>query len=353
MNPGGLRANLSYAANPATPGDGVGVVTYAEAAGVQSFANTLVAMDLTGAQIKSLLEEQWQPTGASRPFLKLGLSEALSYVYDPTAARGEHITAINFNGELLDAAATYRVTANSFLAGGGDNFFTFADGTNRTDTGKIDLQSMVDYFVAFPVNSPPLEQRAIGVDLPDGGLVRGETTTIDLSSLLFSAGEANAGTAVVTLGDTLLGSAPLNPAIVDTTDEVGRTTVTVEIPADVTGPQVLTVSVPETGTSVDVPVVILEPIAVVTAPKIGGNVKVGFTVRAVATEFDVAGATQSYQWNRNGIAIDGATSSTYLLVAADAGTEVTVTVTASAEGYGDGSATSEPKLVKAAKANKK
>ena len=56
MNPGGLRANLSYAANPAVPGDGTGVVTYAEAAGVQSFANTLVAMDLTGVQIKALLE---------------------------------------------------------------------------------------------------------------------------------------------------------------------------------------------------------------------------------------------------------------------------------------------------------
>ncbi len=349
MNPGGLRANLQYAAKATTPGDAAGLVTFSEAADVQPFANTLVAMDLTSEQLKAVLEEQWQPAGASRPFLKLGLSESLTYTYDPTAAAGSHITAMYVNGALVQPGGSYRVTVNSFLAGGGDNFFTLASGTNRADTGKIDLQSMVDYFVAFPVNSPPLEQRAVGVDLPEGGLVRGETTTIDLSSLLFSAGEANAGTAVVTLGDAVLGSAPLNPAIVDTTDEVGRTTVTVEIPADVTGPQVLTVSVPETGTSVDVPVVILEPITVVTAPKVGGNVTAGFTVHAVATEFDVSGASLSYQWNRDGVAIDGATSLRYLLVAADAGTEVSVTVTASADGYGDRSATSEAKLVKAAK----
>ena len=353
MNPGGLRANLSYAANPAVPGDGPGVVTYAEAAGVQSFANTLVAMDLTGVQIKALLEEQWQPAGATRPFLKLGLSEGIEYAYDPSAARGSHITAIYYNGEPLDATATYRVTANSFLAGGGDNFFTFAAGTNRADTGKVDLQGMVDYFVAFPVNSPPLEQHAVGVKFSPAdtdGYNAAEKVTVDLSSLLFSAGEVNRGTAVVSLGDTVLGSAPIDPTIIDTTDEVGRASVVMTVPAGVYGPQVLTVSVPETGTSVDVPLVFgNEPITVTTAPKIGGNVTVGFTVRAVATEFSVEGATASYQWNRNGVAIAGATEATYSIAPADAGAALTVTVTGSADGYLDGSATSAAKTVKDSK----
>ena len=353
MNPGGLRANLSYAANPAVPGDGTGVVTYAEAAGVQSFANTLVAMDLTGVQIKALLEEQWQPAGATRPFLKLGLSEGIEYAYDPSAARGSHITAIYYNGEPLDATATYRVTANSFLAGGGDNFFTFAAGTNRADTGKVDLQGMVDYFVAFPVNSPPLEQHAVGVKFSPAdadGYNAAEKVTVDLSSLLFSAGEVNRGTAVVSLGDTVLGSAPIDPTIIDTTDEVGRASVVMTVPAGVYGPQVLTVSVPETGTSVDVPLVFgNEPITVTTTPKIGGNVTVGFTVRAVATEFSVEGATASYQWNRNGVAIAGATEATYSIAPADAGAALTVTVTGSADGYLDGSATSAAKTVKDSK----
>src|SRR5690606_16448774 len=83
MYPGGLRADID--------GDGT---TYREAANVQPFANTLVTLDLTGAQVKSILEEQWQPAGASRPFLKLGVNEALTYTYDPTAAQGSHITEI-------------------------------------------------------------------------------------------------------------------------------------------------------------------------------------------------------------------------------------------------------------------
>ena len=44
-------------------------------------------MELTGAQIKQALEQQWQPAGASRPFLRLGISEGFTYTYDPTARR--------------------------------------------------------------------------------------------------------------------------------------------------------------------------------------------------------------------------------------------------------------------------
>ena len=55
---------------------------------MQPFANGLVNMDLTGAQIKAALEQQWQPGGASRPFLKLGASKGFTYTSDPDAAAG-------------------------------------------------------------------------------------------------------------------------------------------------------------------------------------------------------------------------------------------------------------------------
>ena len=87
MNPGGLRADLAS-----------GEVTYKEAAAVQPFANTLVTLELTAAQIKSVLEQQWQPAGATRPFLKLGINKEFTYTYDPTAATGSHITEMRLNG---------------------------------------------------------------------------------------------------------------------------------------------------------------------------------------------------------------------------------------------------------------
>ena len=98
MNPGGIRADLLFASTGA--GDPNGSVNYREAATVQPFANTLVTIDLTGAQLKAVLEQQWQPAGSTRPFLKLGVSEGFSYIYDPAAAAGSRIGAMYLNGAL-------------------------------------------------------------------------------------------------------------------------------------------------------------------------------------------------------------------------------------------------------------
>ena len=153
MNPGGLRADLRYGTD--------GSVTYRDVASVQPFANTIVTLTLTGAQIKSVLEEQWQPDGASRPKLHLGVSEGFSYTYVDDAPRGEHILSMSLNGTPIDPAARYTVAANSFLASGGDNFVTFAQGTDRVDTGQADLGLTVAYFAAHPVVDPAPLGRAI------------------------------------------------------------------------------------------------------------------------------------------------------------------------------------------------
>ena len=255
MNPGGLRADLKFASTDATDPDGN--VTYREAANVQPFANTLVTMNLTGDQIKQVLEEQWQPAGTSRPFLKLGASKGLTYTYDPTAAVGARVTRVVLNGTELRATDSHRVVVNSFLASGGDNFTTFASGTNRADSGKVDLQSIVDYFAARGSASPDYAQRAVGLKLSAAdadGYSAGDVVTLAVSSLLFSAGEPAQATVDVALGGAPLGSAPIDPTIVDTTDEVGRASVSITIPDGISGPQQLVITVPGTGTSVAVPI---------------------------------------------------------------------------------------------------
>ncbi|GAA4381419.1 bifunctional metallophosphatase/5'-nucleotidase [Agromyces bauzanensis] len=245
MNPGGLRADIA-----------AGPVTYREAANVQPFANTLVTMDLTGAQVKQVLEEQWQPAGASRPFLKLGVSAGLEYTYDPSAAAGSHITEILLDGMAIDPAATYSVGVNSFLASGGDNFLTLDDGANKSDSGKIDLESMVDYFAAleadFQMATPDFAQRAVGVvvSAPDAdGYDPGDQVTIDLSSLDFSTNEPQAGTVAVSLGATELDSEAVDRAYTPTTDEIGTATVMFAIPADASGPTRFDITVVSTGTT--------------------------------------------------------------------------------------------------------
>ena len=237
MNPGGLRADIN-----------AGETTYREAADVQSFANTLVTLDMTGAQIKAVLEEQWQPAGASRPFLKLGVNEALSYTYDPTAPQGSHIVDVFLSGERLELGATYSVGANSFLASGGDNFVSFRLGTNKADSGKVDLQAMVDYFTEFGGAAPDYAQRAVGVDVVS---VVGDQATVNLSSLDFSTTEPKAQTVTVSFDGAPLATAPVDASFPDpaTFDEIGRATVTFTIPVGATGDSEFVITTP-TGTEV-------------------------------------------------------------------------------------------------------
>lgn len=159
MNPGGVRADLLYGTD--------GTVTFAQAAAVLPFGNTIKTADYTGAQFKQILEEQWQPDGASRPFLALGLSENVNYTYDPTRARGDRILEIYVNGAPIDLAATYTLTSSSFLitntGSAPDNFATFLQGTNYRDSGLVDQNAFVDWFKANSPVSPPIVQHGVGV----------------------------------------------------------------------------------------------------------------------------------------------------------------------------------------------
>ncbi|WP_324649360.1 bifunctional metallophosphatase/5'-nucleotidase [Georgenia sp. H159] len=231
MNPGGIRADIQ--------GDDDGVVTYRQVATAQPFGNTLVTLDLTGAQVVDVLEEQWQPDGASRPFLKLGVSESLFYVYDPEAPAGERISGVFVDGEEIDLDATYRIVTNSFLASGGDNFTTFAEGTNATDSGLIDLAAFVDFFASSEVVETPTAQRAVGVHWNTDQTVAhlpGDEISLDLSSLSYSTDEPKPEEVHVTLVDPEteavvdLGTVAVDTAIVDTTDEVGRAAIRVTVP---------------------------------------------------------------------------------------------------------------------------
>lgn len=147
MNPGGIRADLTFAESPI--GEGDGNVTYGEAFTVQPFGNSLVTMTLTGAQIDTLLEQQWVGQTGARI---LQVSEGFDYTWSSSAPDGEKVdpATITIGGEPIDLAASYRVTVNSFLADGGDNFVVLREGTDRLG-GEVDLDALVTY---FETNSP-------------------------------------------------------------------------------------------------------------------------------------------------------------------------------------------------------
>jgi 5'-nucleotidase len=148
MNPGGVRADLTYASSPA--GEGNGVVTYGEAFTVQPFGNILQTVTLTGAQLKTVLEQQWS---ATRQII-LQPSANLTYSWSTSAAIGSKISNLAISGTPVDPAASYRVTINSFLQGGGDGFPGFTVGTAITG-GGIDLDAFAAYLSSHPNQAPP------------------------------------------------------------------------------------------------------------------------------------------------------------------------------------------------------
>ncbi len=160
MNAGGIRADFLYEENPEQPGDADGVVTYGEAFTVQSFSNDVVTKSYTGAEIRQALEQQWQPAGASRAVLWLGVSEGFTYTYNPAAPRGYRINegSMMLNGVPIEMDQTYRVTVNSFLASGGDNFAAFAGGTDDFTTGDNDLAVLRAYFESFLPGPVPVDR---------------------------------------------------------------------------------------------------------------------------------------------------------------------------------------------------
>ena len=156
MNPGGVRSDLKYAQSA---GEGDGVVTFGEAFTFQPFGNTLITYPMTGAQIISVLQQQCQPAGSSRPFLHLGVSEGFTYDLAKTIVAGTctsvSISNVKLNGVALDPAATYMVTVNNFLADGGDNFTTFGTITAPRLDGGNDLLALINYLGTFSPVSPP------------------------------------------------------------------------------------------------------------------------------------------------------------------------------------------------------
>lgn len=138
MNGGGIRADI-----PA------GAVTRGALLTVQPFGNTLIRMDLTPDQIRRLLEQQW----AGQPFPRILHVSGMSYTWNPALPVGSRVLAntIMVGGVPLDVACnpTCSVSANSFIAAGGDMFSVFAEPTTRTG-GVADIDALVNHIQGLP-----------------------------------------------------------------------------------------------------------------------------------------------------------------------------------------------------------
>ena len=148
MNPGGIRTDIA-----------AGPVTYEDLFATQPFDNALTRVEMTGAQIEDLLEQQFELE--STTILQIS---GLKYSYDESRPEGERVTRATLpDGRPLDPSAIYTVAANGFLLTGGDGFTVFKGATNAETLGG-DLEAMVQYVgdLPQPFTAPdPEEERRI------------------------------------------------------------------------------------------------------------------------------------------------------------------------------------------------
>ena len=149
MNAGGVRADIEP-----------GTVTFAQAIAVQPFNNTLIQIDLMGDELRQVLE-QGAGGGLMHP------SRGTAYRIDRSAPRGRRVTVLTVGGQPWNATTIYRLTFNSFNAGGGDGHEVLRDATRfRYDTGLLDIDALVEYIRKNTPVDPKVEGRiqVVGTD---------------------------------------------------------------------------------------------------------------------------------------------------------------------------------------------
>jgi hypothetical protein len=240
-----------------------GGLTYAQAAAAVS-DETVVTMRLSGAEIKTILEQQWRSTTPA--FIRLGASSGFTWTQDATRPVGDRITGMWLDGTEVPLTGTglYVVAAAQSLAAGGDGFAGFSAGrtpTARTTTVAALAAYAGDTSVAGPL-AAPLAQAAVDVRVPGGApasYVAGTTYSLDLASWSYAgSGDPQDTTVQVSVGNRAIGTFPVDNTVTDDpTDLHGRIAVRATLPADLpAGAATVKVVGTTTGTTVQRPIVV-------------------------------------------------------------------------------------------------
>ena len=157
QNGGGVRVDVA-----------AGDYTIADAYTLLPFSNTLVTLEMTGAQIKAVLEDALDyglnPEGSSGAY---PYASGLRYAVDASQAKGARVSNIEVNARLtgdwiaIDSAATYTVVTNNFIASGRDGYTTFGevfDAGNFVDTYTEYAQGFIDYVEALTEQGAMLQK---------------------------------------------------------------------------------------------------------------------------------------------------------------------------------------------------
>jgi 5'-nucleotidase / UDP-sugar diphosphatase len=153
QNSGGIRDQIMK-----------GDVTFGDLYRVLPFDKFTVTMDLTGAQVKELLENS-----AGRKKGNLQVS-GLTMDVNPRNPKGKKVSNVMIKGLPLDEKKTYKVATDDFLAAGANGFGTFTEGKNVQYCG-VTIDGLKAYFEGhspFTAETARIEGRINFLSPPEG-----------------------------------------------------------------------------------------------------------------------------------------------------------------------------------------
>lgn len=155
-------------------------------AGVAGLVFRDEADDLTGLQLRNLLEQQFRGCQGQTADRVLQVSVGFTYTWDAAAAPCARVREVRFTpmelsgalpvptgaeqvivaqGVVLDPARTWRVTVNNFIQGGGDGFTVLTGGT-RVLGGGQDIDALTAYLARFKAPAAPFDPAHAAYRLP-------------------------------------------------------------------------------------------------------------------------------------------------------------------------------------------
>ncbi len=155
INYGGVRRDLAQ-----------GDITVGDVLEVMPFGNTLVLVDLTGAELKAALEEgiDFLITAYGSDPVYLPYVALLKFSVSLSAPAGLRVSNLQIKSgavyEPVQEATVYRIVTNAFVANGGDGFAAIKNAAGfRSDTGGVDSDAFRNYLAALGDVSNPVEER--------------------------------------------------------------------------------------------------------------------------------------------------------------------------------------------------
>ncbi|MCK7514897.1 MAG: 5'-nucleotidase C-terminal domain-containing protein [Desulfobacterales bacterium] len=133
-----------------------GEITLADIVELYPFENTVVIAEVTGKDIKSVLETSSRSLPYTNgSFLQthgieyaIDLSKPAQILSDDNTRivkEGSRVKNIKVNGKMLDEKRIYKVALNDFIFGGGDGYSQFKKAKKLANTATLLQDLIVDY----------------------------------------------------------------------------------------------------------------------------------------------------------------------------------------------------------------